>query len=90
VSAELVQLLQTCVVLKLGRGDIATLEAAIDVLESEPILCDAHHLGECAGPVYARTCADCGHTLARCDAHGGRKAVARRMWLHREQHRRTT
>jgi hypothetical protein len=83
VNAELVQLLQAACVLSTSRADVGTLEAAIDVLEAEAIVCDLHEQGGCGGPVYSRTCADCGHRIARCDAHGGNKSASRCMWLHR-------
>lgn len=69
-----------------ARVDAARLESALDILEADPIACDERASGFCAGPVHTRTCADCAHAIARCEAHGGRKSVSRYMWLHRNAH----
>jgi hypothetical protein len=69
----------------LSHADVATLESAIEILEQVAIVCDEHKSGACVGPVYARTCADCEHTITRCEVHGGRKSASRLMWLHRER-----
>lgn len=51
MSAQLTQALQALIVLKLGdgtraaRGEAAVLESALDVLASEPIVCDHKGIG---------------------------------------------
>jgi hypothetical protein len=83
--SELVQLLRAACVVSTSRADVATLESAIEILEQQPLVCGELQLGACLGPIHERACADCGHAIARCEAHGGRKSVSRCMWLHRER-----
>lgn len=85
------------------RAEAATLEAAIELLEQLPIACDfamvgvlpkqwldRHPPSDCRGAVFQRVCADCGHTITRCDVHGGTNATGRAAYLHRVREHTTT
>lgn len=100
MNAELMQPLQAALELRYDDGalaDIATLEAAIEILQQEPIVCDCKSTGigtkraqlaeeaptACRGIIHQRRCADCGHTITRCEQHGGNKSASREAFVHR-------